>query len=182
MKLLLRRLKLEDETSFLRAIDRTNASDPNFTFYYVHGACFADYVHGLDEKERCIGLPDGHVPGTLLFGFVGEEIVGRLSIRHQLNDFLATIGGHIGYVTVPQFRRHGYATEMLRQALPIARSIGLTRVLLTCDEGNIGSQKTIEKCGGVYEKSILGRESERDVQKRRYWIDLKAGESEGIGS
>jgi predicted acetyltransferase len=36
----------------------------------------------------------------------------------------------------------------------------------------IGSQKTIEKCGGVYERSVQGRESSKDVLKRRYWIDL----------
>lgn len=171
--LIIRRLETNDEVPFIVAIERTRASDPNFAFYYDPSIPFADYIFGLEEKERGIGLPDGHVPGTLLFGFVGEEIVGRVSIRHQLNPFLETIGGHIGYVTVPEFRRCGYATEMLRQALPIAKNLGLTEVLLTCDEGNTGSQKTIERCGGVYENTLDGRESGKDVRKRRYWIHIR---------
>jgi predicted acetyltransferase len=36
-------------------------------------------------------------------------------------------------------------------------------VLVTCDETNVGSRRTIEKIGGVYEDSRSG--------KRRYWID-----------
>ena len=46
----------------------------------------------------------------------------------------------------------------------------LTRVLLTCDDDNVGSIKTIEKNGGVLENVV-------DVPgagkpKRRYWIQL----------
>jgi len=169
---ILRKLTKNDETPFIVAIACTRASDPNFAFYYDPSIPFADYIFGLDEKTRGIGLPEGHVPNTLLFGFVGDTIVGRLSIRHTLNQFLATIGGHIGYVTVPEFRRCGYATEMLRQALPIAKILGLTKVLLTCDEGNMGSSKTIERCGGVYENTVEGLESGKHVRKQRFWIRL----------
>jgi predicted acetyltransferase len=40
--------------------------------------------------------------------------------RHSLNAFLARVGGHIGYVVAPEFRRRGHATMMLRLALKIA--------------------------------------------------------------
>ena len=43
-----------------------------------------------------------------------------------------------------------------------AKELGLERVLLTCDEDNVGSRLTIENAGGVYE------DSRKD--KRRYWI------------
>ena len=57
-----------------------------------------------------------------------DGFVGRLSILHELNDALRVEGGHIGYDTVPSFRGRGVATEMLRQALPVARALGLTDV------------------------------------------------------
>lgn len=91
-------------------------------------------------------------------------------IRHELNDFLLRIGGHIGYTVVPEFRRRGYATEMLRQSLAIARQrFELTRVLVTCDDNNVGSMRTIEKNGGVLENVVTG--PDLDTPKRRYWID-----------
>jgi predicted acetyltransferase len=131
---------------------------------------FEEYLGILFEAEQGRGLPDGHVPSTLLFGFVDEAIVGRLMLRHSLNDFLRRIGGHIGYVVVPEHRGRGYATEMLRQGLDLARSIGLEKVLVTCDEDNVASRRTIEKCGGEYQDSYSGPEAR--VGKRRYWIAL----------
>src|SRR6185503_15708940 len=102
--------------------------------------------------------------------FRGSRIVGRVSIRHELNEFLMRIGGHIGYTVVPEFRRRGYATEMLRQSLAISRQrFGLTRVLVTCDDDNVGSIRTIEKNGGVLENIVTG--PDLDTPKRRYWIE-----------
>jgi len=59
--------------------------------------------------------------------------------------------------------------EMLRRSLPICAQLGITRALITCDEGNVGSQKVIEKCGGVFEGII--QDPGNNVPKRRYWID-----------
>ena len=71
---------------------------------------------------------------------------------------------------VPDFRRRGYATEILRQSLDIARDrFGLTRVLLTCDDDNVGSIRTIEKNGGVLENVVYGADVPKP--KRRYWIE-----------
>ena len=77
----------------------------------------ARYLEVLEERERGINLPPGHVPSTFLFAFKGERIIGRVSIRHRLNDLLLRVGGHIGYVIVPEFRRQGYATASLRLAM-----------------------------------------------------------------
>ena len=104
----------------------------------------------------------GHVPCTYLWIVDGDTFLGSLAIRHELNDFLFNRGGHIGYSVRPSARRRGHAAAALANALPIARELGIARILLTCDEDNAGSRATIEKNGGVYEDSRNG--------KRRYWI------------
>jgi predicted acetyltransferase len=99
-----------------------------------------------------------------------EEFVGRVSIHHELNDALRVEGGHIGYDTVPSFRGRGVATEMLRQALPFARALGLNEVLLTCDDTNAASIRVIERNGGsLRETKVLA--TNRPL-KRYYWINL----------
>ena len=130
---------------------------------------FRRYLEVLAERDRGENLPENQVPSTFLFAFAGNSIVGRASIRHALNPFLERFGGHIGYVVVPEYRRQGYATAILGQALRIAREkLGLTRVLVTCDDDNVGSVRTIEKNGGVLENVVTGPEGARP--KRRYWI------------
>jgi predicted acetyltransferase len=108
------------------------------------------------------------VPKTHLWAVAEEQFVGRISIHHELNDALRVEGGHIGYDTVPSFRGRGVATEMLRQALPVARALGLTEVLVTCDDTNAASIRVIENNGGsLRETKAL---STNRPLKRYYWI------------
>lgn len=154
----------------MRAHRATSPDVPSFLHYYSEGMPFRRYLDVLEEREQGINLPSQHVPETFLFAFVGSRIVGRAAIRHSLNDVLERVGGHIGYVVVPQFRRQGYATEILRLSLQIAREkCGIHRVLLTCDDDNIGSIRTIEKNGGILENVVSGPNLK---PKRRYWIDV----------
>ena len=110
------------------------------------------------------------VPATHLWAVMEERFAGRISVRHELTPTLRIEGGHVGYDTVPSFRGRGVATEMLRQALPVARALGLTEVLLTCDDTNAGSIRVIERNGGsLRETKALDTKRPR---KRYYWITL----------
>ena len=124
---------------------------------------FASYVAWLraDAREES-PRPEGHVPATTLWWIDGREYLGRLTIRHRLTPHLRDVGGHIGYDVRPSARKRGHATGMLAAALPVARGLGIDRVLVTCDDHNIASRKVIEANGGVLE-------DQRGV-KLRYWL------------
>jgi len=131
---------------------------------------FRDYLQALVDRRLGVNVSSDFVPATFLFAFVEARIIGRISIRHSLNEQLERVGGHIGYVVVPEFRRRGHATEILRQGLEIARAqLGIERVLLTCDDDNLGSIRAIEKNGGKLENVIVGPNLPKP--KRRYWIE-----------
>lgn len=168
----LRTLRVDDEMSFKSAVAAFAREAPSweFAFDFDPAAPFADYVAKLDDWTRGRRIPDTWVPNTFFVGIVASVIVGRLSLRHRLNESLRREGGHIGYGVVPRYRNNGYATEMLRQALPHCARLGIERVLVTCNEDNLASQKAIERNGGRFEDySGLSNPNER---KRRYWIEV----------
>lgn len=108
-------------------------------------------------------LPEGRVHCDYLW--IADDagaLVGNLAIRHRLNDFLFAVGGHVGYSVRPSRRREGHASAALGLSLDRCRELGIDRVLVTCDDANLASARTIERQGGVLE----------DVRddKRRYWI------------
>jgi predicted acetyltransferase len=164
--LLLRPLSVDDERASLSA--HRQMLDENFTFLlgYRDGMPWADYLLQL-EQVRVGVVPEDRVPATFLAADVDGRVVGRTSIRHELNEFLAHEGGHIGLGIVAGERRQGYATEVLRQSVAIAGGLGLRRVLVVCNQDNIGSAATIERCGGVLHSVV---DSSAGGLVRRYWI------------
>jgi predicted acetyltransferase len=113
----------------------------------------------------------GFVPQTMFWITRGDEYVGRLGLRHFLNEKLGQFGGHIGYEIRPSMRRNGYGTRALALALDEAGKLGLDRVLVTCSEYNIGSKKIIEANGGVLENLV--ETPFREELTCRYWIDVR---------
>lgn len=95
------------------------------------------------------------------------KIIGVIDLRHHINHpVLGTWGGHCGYSVRPSERGKGYAREMLRLNIQNAKSMGIEKLLITCDVKNEASEKTILANGAVYEKTI-------DVdgcKMKRYWI------------
>jgi len=132
---------------------------------------FNDFVRSLWNKEDGKKLKEGRVKESIFWLIDGHQFIGRVSVRHELNDELLKIGGHIGYEIRPAKRRKGYGKRILELALKEAKKINLDKVLVTCDSYNIGSKKIIENNGGVLENQFLS--DDNNVSKLRYWIDLK---------
>lgn len=122
----------------------------------------------VDESDEAFA--QGFVPSTLHFLEDADgRLLGAIHFRHVLNPRLEANGGHIGYGVRPSERRRGYASLMLRMLLEGLRAGGPDRVLLTCDEGNVASARTIEGCGGVLAERALFE----GAWTRKYWISLR---------
>ena len=129
----------------------------------------------LDEVERFSRpetVPEGKVVSTqfILVREADDRLLGMLQLRHDLNDYLRRIAGHIGYSVRPSERRRGYAKRMLAMALDEARKLGLERVMISCSVENEASRRTILSNGGVFESTVLD-ETDGELLER-YWIEL----------
>ena len=107
---------------------------------------WVQYTYDLQDKNK---IPPHYVTAEQYL-LVNEKkrILGMIQLRHELNDYLLEIGGHIGYSVRPSERRKGYATRILSYALKECKKLGLDKVILGCYKKNIGSAKTIIKNGG----------------------------------
>lgn len=126
-------------------------------------------VTRLSDPSLC---PSDKVPSDAYLAIRPSDgrLIGTIDLRHSVDHpVLRTWGGQIGYEVRPSERRKGYASQMLAQVLDRARELGLDKVLITCHRGNIASQKTIERAGGVFD-SLYAKEDGTIV--KRYWVAL----------
>ena len=111
----------------------------------------------LRKSEETCGEVGTTVPSHMYLAVRrrDDKVVGVIDLRHHINHpVLGTWGGHCGYSVRPSERGKGYAKEMLRLNIQNAKSMGIDKLLVTCDVKNVASEKTILANGGVYEKCI----------------------------
>lgn len=107
------------------------------------------FLLAQENWRREEAVPEGIVPSSLYVLVEEDTILGTLVLRHELNAFLKTYIGHIGYRIHPQYRGHGYAYKMLKEAIQEAETKhGITALMISCAHDNIASRKTIEKAKG----------------------------------
>ena len=134
-------------------------------------ARFDDMLGELAAAKDPATAPPGVLSYEDFWLMEQDTWIGLLTLRVQINEQLLHSGGHIGYVVRPSKRRCGYGTVLLRLGLDKAHERGLQRVLLTCNETNIGSRKIIEVNGGRLEDAVVV--AGQAEKKLRYWISLE---------
>ena len=124
-----------------------------------------------------IALPDGstvrRLPGFVRWMWDGE-FCGTVGFRWQpgTEALPPTCLGHIGYSVVPWKQRRGYATQALRETLPVAATKGLRYVEITTLRDNVPSQRVIAANGGVFVEEFTAPASLGGRIHRRYRIML----------
>ena len=130
-----------------------------------------DWLEELKKRSCEDTVPKGLVPSSTYLGVREKDnyIVGMIDIRHYLNEYLTQVGGHIGYGVRKTERNKGYAKQMLKLALEKCKELKIKKVLITCDEDNIASEKVILSANAKLE-DIRNVDGEN---KKRFWIDLQ---------
>jgi predicted acetyltransferase len=157
--------------------------------FEIHGGAlvekmeYEDWLQQLaDNSDKSTVKENWVIASTFLVMRKSDnKMIAMLDIRHELNDFLKSYGGHIGLGIRPTERGKGYGNEITKMALVFCKKIGLQKVMFACFKDNFVSRKVIESCGGILEKEIMLSEiknfpfcnvecGERIVQI--FWISL----------
>jgi predicted acetyltransferase len=143
-------------------------------FFVYHDLAMMDfglYLKEVKQAEHGENLRPGYVSQTTFWLVLDNQtIVGESRLRHTLSPTLEIEGGHIGYAIRPSQRLKGYGTQILKFTVLEAARLGLSKVLLTCDADNIGSQKIIRANGGIFDGENISANSRKWVQ--RYWVPV----------
>jgi len=123
-----------------------------------------------DHDYETGNIPENRLKAYSFWFIFNKKIVGTSRLRTQLKKRFELVGGHIGYDVRPSNRKMGLGTKILGLTLVEAKKIGLTEVLITCDDSNMGSYRVIENNNGIFINVV---HDEIDKEKvRRYRIEL----------
>lgn len=130
-----------------------------------------DIIQKIKDNRDVTKLKPTYVPSYDFFGVDGDKFIGVIHFRIKLTDRLLRYGGHIGYGINPKYWKQGYGKELLRLGLEKHKDlIEEDKILITCDDDNIGSYKIIEANGGILENKVENEDSGERFLTRRYWI------------
>ncbi|MGT2811184.1 GNAT family N-acetyltransferase [Streptococcus minor] len=175
----IRTLELSDQDAFeqFQALLLTEKDMGNRFIQSKKVHDFPSFVKKSRQLEKVTDNPNWSTV-TSYYGFINGEIAGKISCRWQLEKGdLARVGGHIGYITSPKFRRQGIMTSLLHFAFEQYQDKGIESVLITAHADNLPSRKTIEKVGGQLETIIRLEDDFPDPRMAgqklaRYWVQL----------
>ena len=167
----IRQLGPDDKAAFLTGLDFWAGESPDWhTFSWSEGMTHKAHLQKLSDEFHGRHIADDKVPHTMLYGFLDGVIVGRCSVRHELNDHLRTFGGHLGYGVAPPFRKQGFGRQLFKAGREHLKSLGVDRAFMTCASNNVASQKMIEEAGGIFQNETI--DPTDHLLTRSYWVPL----------
>lgn len=155
-----------DVLDFYKEIIESNSECIGLKYYNDYDLWLTE----MRNRKLNINLPNGFVRENFYLCYDDTKLIGVYSFKFELTDYLLNFGGHIGYAIRPSERRKGYATQILKEGLLLAKNFGFDKVLCVCNEDNIASEKTIIKNGGVFDNILF--DSEENINVKRFWITL----------
>lgn len=162
------------QEAYLLSLEKIEKGEMNGRNMMFHDLREIDIIQKSKDTRDKAKLKPNRVLSYDYFAVDGENLIGIIHIRVELTPALLSFGGHIGYGVNPRFWRQGYGTELLRIGLLKAKElVKEDKVLITCDDDNIGSGKVIENNGGVLENKVTHRDECGEVLTRRYWIAIR---------
>jgi predicted acetyltransferase len=75
---------------------------------------------------------------------------GTVNLRAGSTPHVLLYAGHIGYSVHEEFRGHRFAARSVKLLLPLARSLELDPLWITCDPENLASRRSLELAGGEF--------------------------------
>lgn len=160
--------------AYLLSVDQINKSYMNPRNMMFYNPDEVDVIKKMEDTRDITKLKPNRVLSYDYFAVDDDKFIGVIHIRIELTKALLKLGGHIGYGINPKYWKQGYGTLLLRIGLLKAKEIiKEDKVLVTCDDDNIGSAKVIENNGGVLENKIINYDEYGEVLTRRYWINIR---------
>ena len=161
----------EYKEAYLLSIEKMNEGiikKHNLIFMNPDEVNVVEKIKNNRDKSK---LKSTYVPSYDYFAVDDDKFIGEIHIRISITPALLKCGGHIGYGINPKYWRQGYGTDLLKLGLEKAEELIIDKkILITCDDDNIGSFKIIEKNGGVLENKVINTIGDETFLTRRYWI------------
>jgi predicted acetyltransferase len=76
-----------------------------------------------------------------------RDVVGNIRFSIGSTRHLELYAGHIGYGVLPDHRGHHYAARAVKLLVPLASTVGIDPLWITCDPENLASRRTLELAG-----------------------------------
>ncbi|QTD41476.1 GNAT family N-acetyltransferase [Sporosarcina sp. Te-1] len=160
---------LEYEEAYQSFHNEWNFADEMYTPSFIRKGYghFKDYVQQCLLAEKGLGIPKDWLPYSTYWLIENKRILGASILRHGLNKCLSNSEGHISLGIRPSDRGSGYGAVFLSLALAELKKLGVGKALVVCEEGNIPSEKTILRVGGIRDIDYIERDG---TVLQRYWI------------
>lgn len=133
---------------------------------------YEEWLEKVNKERFQENIPDDKSPRFTYFLIRNKDdkIIGMINIRSRMTPSLFIYGGNIGYGIRPTERGKRYSKINLYLGLEKCFDLGMDSVLISANDDNPASFRTILALGGILENKKL---DDNNKPYGRYWIDVE---------